>query len=237
MILDIALLVILILGALIGYKKGLVKIVLKLVGFILSLVLAYIFCSPLANFLYEDMGLGTKISSSIEESISGYIESKTESIKEDVKKEVSDKTSEKNSDYIQNIENLLTKSEKAELGKQEVKENTVQKISEKITMYILKAAAFIIIIILVNICIAILTIIFDGVAKLPVIKTFNEAGGAIASFVLTLLKVWIVLGIISLTAPLEVMIKVIDAIKVSTVVNYLYNNNILMDIILKSLTK
>lgn len=237
MILDIVLFIILALGALIGYKKGLAKIVLKLVGFVLSLILAYIFCTPLSNYLYEDVGLGTKISSSIEESISGYISNKSEEIKEDVDKKVKEKVLDEKEGYISKIENLLTKSEIEELETEDVKAGAIKNISDRITMYILKAMAFIIILILVNICMLIITLIFDGITKLPIINTFNKTGGCIASVILTMLKIWIVLGIISLTEPLGLTTKVISIVEDSRVVSWLYDNNILMNIVLKSLTK
>lgn len=220
MIIDIIVVALLVIGIIVGYKKGFAKIVLKLVGFILALVLAYIFCNSVAKYIYNDTGMGEKLSESIEQNLNGYINNKKEETNVD--------------DYYKNIESFLTSSEK-----QDIKEDTtmVNKVADKISMYIIKGASFILIVIVVNLCVFILSLIFEGIFSLPVLKTFNKTGGCIVSFVLTLLKLWIILGILSLLSSVGIIDSVIKQINNSVITNWLYNNNILMSVILKSIQK
>lgn len=220
MIIDIVVVALFVIGIIVGYKKGFAKIVLKLVGFILALVLAYLFCNSVAKYIYNDTGIGEKLSESIEQNLNGYINNKKEETNVD--------------DYYENIESFLTTSEK-----QNIKQDTtmVTKVADKISMYIIKGAAFILILIVVNLCVFILSLIFEGIFSLPVLKTFNKTGGCIVSFVLTLLKLWIILGILSLLSSIGIIDSVIKQINNSVITNWLYNNNILMSVILKSIQK
>ena len=222
MILDIILIAIIGLAIFIGYKKGLMKLILKFVGVILSLVLAYVFCNPLANFIYEDLAMGPKMSESISDGINEYIE---------------DKKEENNIDeYIEKFEGILSAKEQDELKTENIEANIITKVSDKITLFILKGAAFIIIVILINICVLIASLISDGLTNLPVIKTFNKTGGSILSVIITIIKIWIVLGILLILEPMGIISGVIDYINNSVLVAWLYNNNILMSIILKTIS-
>lgn len=221
MILDIILIVIIGLAIFMGYKKGLMKLILKFVGVILSIVLAYVFCNPLANFIYEDLAMGPKMVEGISEGINNYLE---------------DKKVETNVDeYIENFEGILSQKEQEELQAETIEENIVNKISEKITLFIIKGAAFIIIVLLINLCIFVASLISDGLTNLPVIKTFNKTGGIILSVITTIIKIWIVFGILKILEPTGLISSVIEYINNSTLVACLYNNNILMTIIIKTI--
>lgn len=54
-IIDIVVLVILALGAFIGFKRGLVKSVVSLIGLIVAFVIAWIFKNPVSNFMYTNL--------------------------------------------------------------------------------------------------------------------------------------------------------------------------------------
>lgn len=221
MILDVIILVLFFLAIIIGYKKGLMKIILKFVGFILALTLAYIFCNSLANYIYNDTSIGEKLSISIEEKINGHINNSKEKIDID--------------GYYQSIESLLSSDEKQVL---DVENSTmVTEVSNKIAMYIIKGASFILIVLIVNICIFILSLIFEGIFNLPILKTFNKTGGCIASFILTMFRIWIILGILSILSPIGGVNQIIQQINSSIITKWLYNNNILMSVILKSVQK
>ncbi len=54
-ILDIAIILILIMGAIVGYKKGMVRSLISLIGTILILVLAFYLKNPLSMFFYTNL--------------------------------------------------------------------------------------------------------------------------------------------------------------------------------------
>ena len=69
MILDIVIIAILALAGFLGYKKGLIDMVVGLVSIILAFVLAIILQNSVANFLMEKTSLGGNVESQIEESL------------------------------------------------------------------------------------------------------------------------------------------------------------------------
>ena len=54
-VLDIIIIIFILFGAVLGFKRGFTKELLKAVGFILVLVLAYFFKNPLSVFMYEHL--------------------------------------------------------------------------------------------------------------------------------------------------------------------------------------
>lgn len=52
MIVDVVIILLLSLGAVLGFKKGAIKTLVSFVGLVLAFVIAYIFKTPLANFFY-----------------------------------------------------------------------------------------------------------------------------------------------------------------------------------------
>ncbi len=53
MIVDVVIILLLALGAVLGFKKGAIRTLVSFVGLILAFVIAYIFKTPLANFFYD----------------------------------------------------------------------------------------------------------------------------------------------------------------------------------------
>lgn len=162
MILDIILLAVLVGGIFLGLKKGLAKLLTSLVGFVLAIILAYLFSTTLANFLYKDAGMGPKIKAAVQKNLTAYAKNNS---------------STEGKNYMSNISYLLTDKEKSVIdinGKQTP--NTIIVVSEKITRYILKGLAFVIILVLVSICVSVLGIVLDGIFSLPILNIFNKLG-------------------------------------------------------------
>lgn len=220
MILDIIIIAVFVASAFLGYKKGFVKILTKIAGFILAVVLAYMFNDNLSQYLYKEVGFAANIKNSIQEKVTEYTKDSNTS---DIKVAEGNVEMPKFISKIINVMDVDTQNK-----------NSIN-LSEKITTFIFKGISFIIIFILVTTAIWILGIFLDGVFSLPVLKSFNELGGAIASVILTLLKVWIVLGIVGFLSPLEVMNSITKIISSSYITNLLYNNNIFINLILKKI--
>jgi len=219
MLLDLVLLFVLLGGLFVGLKKGMAKLLSSLVGFVLAIILAYLFSKTLANFLYKDAGWGPKINKSVTKNIKAYVKNSEESI---------------NKEYMVKIDPFLSSHEKDILninGPQTP--STIKALSEKITRYILKGLAFVIILVLASICSALLGTVLDGIFSLPILNAFNKLGGGAISILLTILKIWIVLGIISTFAPMGVLDSIVKIINKSTYVKLLYQNNLLMLLVVK----
>lgn len=215
MILDIVLIVLLLLGGFIGYKRGFVKVVIKLATFILAIVLGFLLQPSVADFIGESLGFSNTISTAIEDKLS----------------EVSDNDGEKEIN-IPVLEKTLKEIEKVS---QDKKAETISNWSEKISDFVIKGISFIAIFLVVSILMGIIALILDTVVQLPVLKTLNGTIGAGIEVVLVLLGVLVVLAIISFLSPLDMLNVANNYINESCIIKWLYENNIIVSIIGKKI--
>ena len=220
MILDVMVVLIVLISGFIGIKKGMISILVKLIGFILAGVLACTCYESLANYLYENYTFGQKIN---------------ENVKEFIAKDVNSETEEQEYINLTNILNKFKLEEKIDLKEEEKGLETGVALSdvvaEKITGYIMNIIAFIGLFLAVIIASAIIAIILSAVCLIPGLKEINKTGGFVVEIILSVLKLWVVLGIISLLSPMNFMSWIVTQIEKSIIVDFLYNNNLLVGII------
>jgi len=222
MILDIIVIILVIISGFIGIKKGFVNVIVKIIGFILAAILACTCYQSLANYLYENYTFGYKINNSVKEFISN------------------DETIQNKEDEYINLTNILNKfklQDRIDLAEEEenLDEGVVltDVVAEKITGYIMNIIAFLGIFIAVILIAAIVGIILSAVCLIPGLKEVNKLGGFAIEIILAILKLWVVLGIISILSPMSFMSWIIEQIDKSVLVDFLYNNNILAGLITK----
>lgn len=203
MIIDIIVIAIIALSAFLGYKKGLVSILVSFAGMIIAIVLAFILQGPVADFLYN-----TPIGSSIEQGV-------TEVIEENVQQE-------NNNDNENFITKILNSNENSQ---------DINKAAESLTKYILKGISFVGILILVFIICYILQMVLNLVFDLPLLNSVNRLGGIGLNVIKTLIKLWVLLAIISFISAIPIVKPVVDVINDSMLVKLLYDNNFLVAII------
>lgn len=215
MIIDIIIVLIIVLCIFAGYKKGLMGVLFKIVSFILALIIALILHGPISNFIVNN----TSIDENLESIIINNIDPDNKVINEDGK--ISE--SENNSDIIQNyITNAMG----------DVKDNVENIAARSIAITIINIAVLIIILLITRIILSVINIILNVVAKLPIIKQFNTAGGAVFGAVEGFIIVYILLAICALIAPLFTDLQLINSINNSNLGKLMYNNNILLKIML-----
>lgn len=212
MIIDIVLILVIVLSAFIGYKKGFVKVIVKLGTFLIALVLAFLLQSSVAKFIGEDIGFKNTISTTVQNKLSDYAKSKEDDKKTDIK------MLEKTIDEI----NSAAEEKKAEV---------IQKWANNIADFILKGLSFIIIFFTVAIVMGILSLILNTVVKLPVLDTLNGVLGLGAAVILMAVRIMILLTIIYFVSPLEIIQPVINYINTSCITKLLYENNIIVNIL------
>lgn len=215
MIIDIIIILIIALCIFAGYRKGLMGVLFKIVSFILALIIALILHGPISNFIINN----TSIDENLESVIINNIDPDNDVISEDGKIN----ESENNSDTIQNyITNTIG----------DVKDNVENAAARSIAITIINIAVLIIILLITRIILGVINIILNVVAKLPIIKQFNTAGGIIFGAIEGLIIVYILLAICALIAPLFTDLQLINSINNSHLGKLMYDNNILLKIML-----
>lgn len=201
-ILDILVILLIVLGALSGHKKGLVGILVGFAALILSIVLAFMFQSVVADAIY-DTGLGSSVAGIAKTNIQKMIDNG-----ENVDKSI----------YGKVLANTVT-------------EENIDQASENISRFVMKGLSFIAIFLIVRIICYILQMILNVVFNLPILSTINGMGGTIVGGLSVLIKIWIVLALISFISPLPMFDSIISYIDKTFLVKFLYNNNLLVAVV------
>lgn len=199
-VVDLIIVAIILLFTFLGYKRGLVKLSIKLCTFIIAVIVAFMFYKPAANIIIANTG----IDETIEKTITSNILPEGTSVDEKIDLNID----------LPSI--ILEKSE-----------NTVQSIAESISTTIIETGSLLIIFVAVKIVLKFVTIIADLIAKLPILNQFNKLGGTVYGVLEGLLIVFVGFAIVSLIAPFMDS-SIIETINGSTLGAYLYNNNILL---------
>lgn len=205
LIIDLIIVAIILLFTFLGYKRGLIKVAIKLCTFIIAIIVAFVLYKPISNVVIENTG----IDESIETAITDRILPEGASVDEEVVELSND------------LPSVILKNG----------ENTVQSIATSFSNTIIEAVCFFIIFIAVKIILKFITALADLIAKLPILKQFNALGGTIYGVLEGLFLVFVGFAIISLIAPL-IDVSILEAINSSTLGSIFYNNNILLNFII-----
>ena len=198
----------------IGYKKGFVKVIIKLGTVVLAIVLAFILQGSVSKFIGENLGFKNTISTAIENKLVDFTKS--------------DEQATKKENQIPILDNTIKNINKAA---DEEKQAVIESSSSKIADFVVKGMSFIVIFLVVAITMGIIGLILNTVVELPVLKTLNGLFGGVTEFVLMLFRIFIVLAIISFLSPLELLSGVVDYINDSCITRWLFENNIIVSII------
>ena len=205
-VIDFLILLIILICSFIRYTRGLVKVVVGLLAFVIALVASVILYKPISNLIIEKTNLDDNIQAGIYEEIKG----------EDI---------EKSDNGIIEFANQYLVSE--------MKEVTAELISESITETIIEVITFIILLILIRIVLIFASAVFGLIAELPIIKQFNKAGGTIYGILQGIIINYIIFAIIIVGIQIAKVDKVTidNTIGESKIGSVLYNDNIIIKLL------
>lgn len=203
LIIDLIIIGIILLFTFLGYKRGLIKVAIHLCTFVIAIIVAFLLYKPVANIVITN----TTIDENIENAITSKILPEGTAEDDEV-------------DLSSDLPSIILKNS----------ENTVKSISKSISTTLIETLCLLALFIIVKIILKFVTILADLIAKLPILKQFNELGGTIYGVLEGFLIVFVGLAIISLIAPV-LDPSVLTSINNSTVGAILYNNNIVLKLL------
>lgn len=232
-----------------GYRKGIIKMVISLASMILSVMAAFVLAPIISENLCNSEIVLNHISEwvneglGIEESCIDITDNMVNSIKGTGKKDTMSMSTAQKEELIEN----LTLPEKI---KNSMLENTAEivgtkgkitainfarAISEYIAQIIIKAITYIAVFIVFKVIFRVITNVFKLVDKLPIIEDINEMVGGVAGAISGLIIVWVGFLFLFLLSTTSLGIVCYQYINDSEILTFLYNNNLLVHWILKSL--
>ena len=188
-----------------GYRQGFLRVAYSLAGWILVLGIVT-FSSPyITRFLEEN----TKIQDTVKEKCLEHLEESKE----------------------EEQENIV---QSAAHGAEELLENSgvYENIAESVSRFILEGISFFAAFLLASVLVRCLAGVLDIVSHLPVVKDVNKALGVMAGGIKGLLIVWLAFYLLAVCITNEYARGIYTYVKESPVLLFLYNNNILLQLIL-----
>ena len=213
MIADIVIILIMLICVFLGYMRGLIKVAVRILGFLSALIIAFILYTPISNYVINN----TDVISNLEQVIQEKIYNESE---------------EENAEGNQNMNFVASMEKYVEDYTEQMKENTSEYISEALAIAVVRAGVWIGLFIIARILMIFIKIFASIIEKIPIIKQFNKAGGTIYGILEGFIIIYAVLAIINVTAPMIENNKVTKEIEKSYICNTLYENNLLLKIIL-----
>ena len=178
-VIDIVLLLIVVLSAFLGYRKGLVVLGAKLFAGIIAIIITLIIYKPIGNLIINNTNIDEKIENTILE--------KTENV-------IDENSNVSDNKYIQSAaDNTVT----------QVKEEILPEQAKNISDNVVYVASAIILFIIVKIVLSIIITLANAVASLPILKQFNEVGGLLYGLIRGLIISFILILIIGTIAKLN----------------------------------
>lgn len=196
-LIDLILIAIIALFTFIGYKKGLIKVAFGLVSFILAILISVILYKPVSSFIINYTPLDDTIEAAVEERL-------------DSPDTTDEETNNIVANYYSNIKNATTAT-----------------VADGISKTIINVGCMIIVFIVSNIVLLFFKFTGDLIAKLPLIKQFNSAGGFIYGLLKGFIIVYVLLALIAIISPVVNMNNIVEMINSSIITNIMYNNNII----------
>lgn len=217
---DIVVIAIVIIAIFMGYKKGFIKTLFGVLSFFIAIAITFTFYKPVMELIKERTGF--------EEWLYGYLYEMN--LEDKNAEEVSGEQvvlSESGENYINNLPDAIVKM----IGLDEFKENAKVTVIEKIVEFVVKLLAIVIVYMVSKLILLVLVLVLDSIAKLPVLKQFNELLGLVLGGMLGFIQVYVVCAIITLIGSLPALSGICSIISNSLIAHIFYDNNLLLKIL------
>lgn len=214
-------LVVILLFAFAGYKRGLIKVAYSLFSLVLTIALSLAITPFIEDFLLEKTALYDTVKEGFLNGLEQTADLPDPTQLQDTAEQVKALESYHLPSFVNNevVDNMKKQVEILDFP---------DYLASYIAQLAVSAAAFLIGCILIKILVKIIFDTLDLIVKLPVLNAFNHSGGLILGFVQGLLIIWIFFVIITLLGGNSFGNDCMRMIKESVLLDWIYRNNIVM---------
>ena len=225
-VVDLLIVLIMLLCIYLGYRRGLIKVAFKILSFFIAIIVALALYKPISNAVINNTKIVDKIKSSIAANLREKYNVTPESENAQAQLDASD---------IQNLPSAISNyiGDYSAGIVNSTANNAIEGLAEKITITIINLAVLLIIFVVIQILLLFVRSLADLIAKIPVIKQFNKAGGFIYGLLKGLILIHVAFAIILLLSSIINMPNLIIAINDSFIGSIVYNNNFLIKTVFK----
>lgn len=200
-----------------GYRRGLTAVIFKILVSILSLLIVLVLYKAVASSIIKNTTLDEKLSTSIENILLGvgYTDGATIKFENPVVSDV----------VVEMINSFVNEAlQKAET-------NAVHYASVQLAYFMIRVGTLLILYMIIRFFLLFLRFAAELIANLPIIKLFNKSGGLIYGILKGFIVAYAILAVFSLISPFISEFGIIKAIQDSHIGSFMYNNNIILNLI------
>lgn len=204
MIADLVIILIMLLCIFLGYKRGLIKVAVRIISFVLALVIALVLYTPVSNYIIEH----TKAVPTLKQTIASKL-------------------------YHQEEENdAKTVEEYINQYTEDIKENTSEMVAQQAAIAVIRIGTWIGLFIVSKLLLLLIRLFTDAIASIPIIKQCNKVGGFIYGILEGFVIIYALLAIYTMAEPMLGENKLKEEIQGSHLCHIMYENNLLLKMIL-----
>ncbi len=208
----------------IGMKRGLVKTAFSFGTIFIVLVLVNVL-TPVAKEMIKSTPIYETVNQNIQKYVEEHIAASTENMTE---------TGNNNQKKIieelplpNGIKKSLTRNNNQE-GYDSLAVTTFKEyVVSYLTDIVLNAATYIILFIVISILVKTLVEVLNLVTKLPVIHTFNMAGGALIGFAQAIIILWLLCMVVTVFSSTSWGQQICQGISDNALLSFIYDNNLI----------
>ena len=218
---DIALISILVISILAGFRKGFAILVFDCIAWLVTIIAVIALFKPVTTFVCDKTGADEFFSKHIKTTIGDFVEEQLA-----------------NSEHINTSKTNIARpiAEKINTYIDEAKNDSVDSfssyIADKLSYIVIAAIVVIVLCIVIRIAAICLKSLLYFITDLPFIHSIDKVGGTIYGVLRGFFLVYLILAILSLISPLIADSGIIAAINHSKVCKIFYNNNLFLKIIM-----
>lgn len=227
-VLDIVLIAVIIFFVLLSAKKGFISASKNIITLILTVTLLASMQGVVLDALQKSP-LGDNVKKMVSQNVTKTYEAEN-------LPEAADTTDTEKSIMIceaMSLPAFLSNSIEASIREMsEVKNNVMEVITDSLTQLIMRIIALILLFVLVRVFVFLAVKLLESLFGLPGLKTINKTLGAAIGIINALLVIYIISGAVSLFMPADKLSIINAAIDQTMLLRYLYNNNLLLTLLL-----
>lgn len=223
---DLLVIGVIVLFALIGLKNGFIMSVFRLTSFIVSAIVSIKFYPIVSKFL-----MGTPIYKSIKTSIFNNLMLQQQAQSPGVNSQVKDAAADSIINTLHTpafIKGFLVKQMPDPTSLIPIKD-IAEKLSGILADFSINVISVVVLFILVRIGLLFVRFIFKKIAGLPVFKQMDKVGGLALGAIEGLLMIYVIFAVIIIFNSAPIFKGIYDSIDNSTVAQYFYQNNLIID--------
>ena len=202
-----------------GYRKGLVGVIFKVLVFIVSLLIVFVLYKPVSNSIIKNTQIDEKLTYAIRSNLEGTTLSDGELLEPS------------KSNFSEGVVGLINSFVSEALN--QAKSDAIGYVSTELSYFMIRVGTMFLLFMVSRFLLVFVRFAAELLGNLPFIRMFNKSGGLIYGIIKGFLVIYAIFEILSVISPLISSWGVINAIEDSSLGSKMYNNNFILNILIK----